>query len=164
MLISTTEETSSILRTASKGSRKMQCLCPLLTVYSQYGSSEMFIGEWAEARGIRDQLFIATKVGILLSPNNGSQTLIFFSQYTSNFKSRDPFSQEVLHFGNSAKSLQVSIEKSLKNLRTSYIDLLYLHWWDWDTSVEEVMRALHTVVLQGKVLYLVSSYCYYFYR
>jgi aryl-alcohol dehydrogenase-like predicted oxidoreductase len=26
----------------------------------------MFIGEWAEARGIRDQLFIATKVGILL--------------------------------------------------------------------------------------------------
>ena len=142
----------------------MQCLCPLLTVYSQYGSSEMFIGEWAEARGIRDQLFIATKVGILLSPNNGSQTLIFFSQYTSNFKIRDPFSQEVLRIGNSAKSLQVSIEKSLENLRTSYIDLLYLHWWDWDTSVEEVMRALHTVVLQGKVLYLVSSYCYYFYR
>ena len=31
--------------------------------HSQDESSEMFIGEWAEARGIRDQLFIATKVG-----------------------------------------------------------------------------------------------------
>jgi aryl-alcohol dehydrogenase-like predicted oxidoreductase len=38
----------------------------LLTFYSQNESSERFIGEWAEARGIRDQLFIATKVGILL--------------------------------------------------------------------------------------------------
>jgi len=50
--------------------------------------------------------------------------------------------------------LHVSVEQSLKKLRTSYIDLLYLHWWDWDTSVEEVMRSLHTLVLQGKVLYL----------
>ena len=53
--------------------------------------------------------------------------------------------------------MHVSVEQSLQKLRTSYIDLLYLHWWDWDTSVEEVMRGLHTLVLQGKVLYLVSS-------
>ena len=33
-------------------------------MYSQDESSEKFIGEWAEARGIRDQLFIATKVRI----------------------------------------------------------------------------------------------------
>ena len=33
-----------------------------LTLYSQDETSEMFIGEWAEAKGIRDQLFIATKV------------------------------------------------------------------------------------------------------
>ena len=39
----------------------------ILTLYSQDESSEMFIGEWAEARGNRDQLFIATKVGILLN-------------------------------------------------------------------------------------------------
>jgi aryl-alcohol dehydrogenase-like predicted oxidoreductase len=32
---------------------------------SQDGSSEKFIGEWAEQRGIRDQLFIATKVNKL---------------------------------------------------------------------------------------------------
>ncbi|KAF8814302.1 Aldo/keto reductase [Phlegmacium glaucopus] len=99
-------------------------------------TSEIFIGEWAETRGIRDQLFIATK-------------------YTSDYKRiDDSIHQKVLYVGNSAKSLQISVEKSLKKLRTSYLDLLYLHWWDWDTSIEEVMRSLHTLVLQGKVLYL----------
>ncbi|TFK39034.1 Aldo/keto reductase [Crucibulum laeve] len=99
-------------------------------------SSEEFIGEWAQKRGIRDQLFIATK-------------------YTTNYKQRDPsIQQRIMYVGNNAKSLHISVEASLKKLRTSYIDLLYLHWWDYDTSVEEVMRALHTLVLQGKVLYL----------
>lgn len=31
---------------------------------SQDETSEMFIGEWAEKRGIRDQLVIATKVSL----------------------------------------------------------------------------------------------------
>ena len=38
-------------------------ICPILTiVLSQDETSEKLIGEWAEKRGIRDQLFIATKV------------------------------------------------------------------------------------------------------
>ena len=125
----------------------------------------MFIGEWAEARGIRDQLFIATKVGTIPSRRMTTiETLTYSPQYSSNFKRHDEsVSQKILHNGNSAKSLHVSVEQSLKKLRTSYIDLLYIHWWDWDTSVEEVMRSLHTLVLQGKVLYLVSSFffCYH---
>jgi aryl-alcohol dehydrogenase-like predicted oxidoreductase len=52
--------------------------------------------------------------------------------------------------------MHLSVEASLKKLRTSYIDILYVHWWDWDTSVEEVMNGLHVLVQQGKVLYLVS--------
>jgi aryl-alcohol dehydrogenase-like predicted oxidoreductase len=36
---------------------------PLKSDVSQDESSEEFIGEWAEKRGIRDQLVIATKVG-----------------------------------------------------------------------------------------------------
>lgn len=52
--------------------------------------------------------------------------------------------------------MHISVEASLKKLRTTYIDILYVHWWDWSTSVEEVMDGLHTLVLQGKVLYLVS--------
>ena len=33
-----------------------------------------------------------------------------------------------------------------------------MHWWDWTTSVEEVMNALHNLVIQGKVLYLVRYF------
>ena len=60
-----------------------------------------------------------------------------------------------MYIGNNSKSLHLSVEASLKKLRTSYIDLLYVHWWDWETSVEEVMRSLHHLVAQGKVIYLV---------
>ncbi|KAK7047891.1 putative aryl-alcohol dehydrogenase aad14 [Paramarasmius palmivorus] len=99
-------------------------------------SSEKFIGEWAEERGIRDQLFIATK-------------------YTYLYKGADPSIKQKVHFvGNNIKNMTLSVEASLKKLRTTYIDLLYVHWWDWDTSIEEVMDGLHNLVVQGKVLYL----------
>ncbi|KAG1820694.1 NADP-dependent oxidoreductase domain-containing protein [Suillus variegatus] len=98
-------------------------------------SSEEIIGEWAEKRGIRDQLVIATK-------------------YTTNFKRGSNEAQKVNFTGNNVKSMHLSVEASLKKLRTSYIDILYLHWWDFDTSVEEVMNGLHILVQQGKVLYL----------
>ena len=55
------------------------------------------------------------------------------------------------------KSLHLSVEASLKKLRTDYIDILYLHWWDYATGVEEVMNGLHHLVASGKVLYLVST-------
>ena len=51
----------------------------------------------------------------------------------------------------------LSLEASLKKLRTSYVDIFYLHWFDNTTSVEEIMDGLHTLVLQGKVLYLVRT-------
>ncbi|KAJ7084654.1 Aldo/keto reductase [Mycena belliarum] len=99
-------------------------------------TSEMFVGEWAEKRNIRDQLVIATK-------------------YTTNYKARQPeFGKQVNYTGNNIKSMHVSVEASLKKLRTTYIDILYVHWWDWDTGVEEVMNGLHNLVVQGKVLYL----------
>ncbi|KAF8504855.1 Aldo/keto reductase [Russula emetica] len=99
-------------------------------------TSEEFIGEWSEKRGIRDQLVIATK-------------------YSTNFKrGKDEYTNKVNYSGNHAKSLHISVEASLKKLRTSYIDILYVHWWDWTTSVEEIMNALHNLVVQGKVLYL----------
>ncbi|KAJ7839193.1 Aldo/keto reductase [Mycena leptocephala] len=99
-------------------------------------TSEIFIGEWAEKRNIRDQLVIATK-------------------FTSNFKGRqEAFAQKTNYVGNNIKSMHLSLEASLKKLRTTYIDILYVHWWDWDTSVEEVMNGLHNLIVQGKVLYL----------
>jgi aryl-alcohol dehydrogenase-like predicted oxidoreductase len=70
----------------------------------------------------------------------------------------------VNYAGNHAKSLHISVEASLKKLRTSYIDILYVHWWDWTTSVEEIMNALHNLVVQAKVLYLVPCFSYFFTR
>jgi aryl-alcohol dehydrogenase-like predicted oxidoreductase len=46
--------------------------------------------------------------------------------------------------GNSRKNMAVSLETSLKRLRTDYIDLYWLHMWDYLTPVEEVMRAWTT--------------------
>ncbi|KAI8182750.1 Norsolorinic acid reductase B [Colletotrichum sp. SAR 10_86] len=56
--------------------------------------------------------------------------------------------------GNSIKSLKHSVEKSLKALQTSYIDILYLHWWDYSASIPEVMHSLNDMVVSGKVHYL----------
>lgn len=59
------------------------------------------------------------------------------------------------HFaGNNMKSLHNSVANSLRNLRTDYIDILYLHFWDYSCSIPEVMNGLHNLVTQGKVLYL----------
>lgn len=56
--------------------------------------------------------------------------------------------------GNGAKSLHTSLNSSLKNLGTDYIDLLYVHWWDFSVSIPELMQSLNHLVVQGKVLYL----------
>ncbi|TFK49877.1 Aldo/keto reductase [Heliocybe sulcata] len=62
--------------------------------------------------------------------------------------------QKAMYGGNHSKALHISVHESLQKLRTSYIDILYVHFWDYNTSVEEVMNALHNLVVQGKVLYL----------
>jgi predicted oxidoreductase len=82
-------------------------------------------------------------------------------KYTTNYKrGNDAFRQQVTYTGNNVKSMHLSVEASLRKLRTSYIDILYVHWWDWETSVEEVMNGLHVLVQQGKVLYLVRVHLY----
>ena len=56
--------------------------------------------------------------------------------------------------GNHRKSLVQALEASLRRLRTGYVDVLWLHAWDYLTPPEEVMRALDDQVRLGKVLYL----------
>jgi len=56
--------------------------------------------------------------------------------------------------GNHRKNMMQSLEGSLKRLNTDYIDLFWLHAWDFMTPVEEVMRAFDDMVRQGKVLYI----------
>jgi aryl-alcohol dehydrogenase-like predicted oxidoreductase len=56
--------------------------------------------------------------------------------------------------GNSRKTMIRSIETSLRRLKTDYIDIFWLHAWDFTTPIEEVLRGLDDLVRQGKVLYL----------
>jgi len=102
----------------------------------QNDESEQWIGEWMKKRNIRDEIVIATK---------------YSSPYTA-YKNTNGINAN--YTGNSKKSLHHSVEDSLKKLQTSYIDLLYIHWWDYTTSVEELMQSLNQLVATGKVLYL----------
>jgi len=99
----------------------------------QQGESEEWIGEWMEKRGNRHEIVLATKFSSIV-PIEGQIKINFV--------------------GNAKKSLHVSVEQSLKRLRTNYIDILYVHWWDYTTSIEEVVHSLNNLVTAGKVLYL----------
>ena len=100
----------------------------------QNEETEVLIGEWLAKRQIRDQIVLATK-------------------FTSTSPS-DSLKIKTNHQGNHSKNLRISLETSLKKLQTSYIDLLYVHWWDFSTSIPELMQSLHHMVAAGKVLYL----------
>ncbi|KAK8203407.1 hypothetical protein M8818_005298 [Zalaria obscura] len=103
----------------------------------QSEESEEWLGEWMESRKVRDQMVVATK---------------YTSGYRSHRRDAEPIQSNFV--GNSMKSLTLSVNASLKKLRTDYIDLLYVHWWDFTTSVEEVMHGLNALISTGKVLYL----------
>ena len=66
-------------------------------------------------------------------------------------------SRELNKAGNSRKNMMYSVETSLKRLQTDYIDLYYLHVWDYTTPLEEIMRAADDLVRQGKILYFALS-------
>lgn len=97
------------------------------------GASEEFLGEFLHAAG-RDKFVVATKY-TLTRPD-----------------STDPNAG-----GNSRKNMRQSVERSLRRLRTDFIDVYYLHVWDYMTPVEEVMRGLDDLVQAGKVLYVAVS-------
>ncbi|MGD3105584.1 aldo/keto reductase [Streptomyces sp. YGL11-2] len=86
------------------------------------GESETVIGNWLAARGNRDQVVIATKVGA----------------------HRDLK-------GLSAATIKTAVEASLTRLRTDHIDLYYTHYDDESVEVAEFLTALDELVRAGKV-------------
>ena len=93
------------------------------------GTSEKFVGEFVKAE--REKWVVATKYSLNTSANG-----------------------EINAFGNHRKNMVQAVEASLKRLDTDYIDLLWLHAWDFTTSVDEVMRSFDDLVRAGKVLYI----------
>jgi aryl-alcohol dehydrogenase-like predicted oxidoreductase len=55
--------------------------------------------------------------------------------------------------GNHRKNMMQSVEASLRRLKTDYLDLYWLHIWDFTTPVEEIMRGFDDLVRAGKILY-----------
>jgi L-glyceraldehyde 3-phosphate reductase len=55
--------------------------------------------------------------------------------------------------GLSRKHIRHEVERSLKTLRTDYLDIFYCHRYDPDTDLEETWRTLDDLVRQGKILY-----------
>ncbi|CEJ58148.1 Putative Aad6p (Fragment) [Penicillium brasilianum] len=102
----------------------------------QNEQSETWIGEWMASRTNRDQMVIATKFGPDYRAHELGKGL------------------PVNYSGNHKRSLHMSVRDSLRKLQTSWIDILYLHTWDYTTSIPELMDSLHHLVQRGEVLYL----------
>jgi len=101
----------------------------------QNEESETWLGEWMTSRKNRDQIVLATK-------------------YSSSYKGYQTEKIQSNYGGNGTKSLRISLEESLKKLQTTYIDLFYLHWWDYSVTIPELMHSLNDLVVAGKILYL----------
>ena len=56
--------------------------------------------------------------------------------------------------GNHRKNMMRSVEESLRRLGTEFVDLLWVHAWDFMTPVDEVLRGLDDLVRSGKVHYI----------
>lgn len=100
-----------------------------------FGASEEVLGSALKEYARRDEVVIATKVFNQMSkdPNDG---------------------------GLSRKHIMSAIDASLRRLKTDYVDLYQIHRWDYNTSVEETMEALHDVVKAGKARYIGASSMY----
>lgn len=103
-------------------------------VYS-LGTSEEDLGKALKEYANRDEIVIATKVSgaIREGPNN---------------------------YGLSRKAIMTEVEECLKRLGADYIDILYIHGWDYGTPIEETMCALNDLVRSAKVNYLGASSMY----
>jgi len=99
-------------------------------VYSKWapghkgGESETIIGNWLGKRGGREKVIIATKLGVEVEPGEK---------------------------GLSRAYMMREVERSLKRLKTDYIDLYQAHIDDAETPMEETLSAFSELIKAGKV-------------
>jgi aryl-alcohol dehydrogenase-like predicted oxidoreductase len=94
----------------------------------QLGEAEENLGSLLDGR--RGQFTVATKFAIGGPEGNG-----------------------VLQTGNGRRAMFRSVEGSLRRLGTDYIDLLWVHFPDLVTPLEEIVRGLDDLARSGKILY-----------
>jgi aryl-alcohol dehydrogenase-like predicted oxidoreductase len=105
-------------------------------VYSRWvpgntgGESEAIIGKWMKARGNRDQVVIATKVGSEMGPGQK---------------------------GLSKAHIRAAVDASLKRLQTDHIDLYQSHRDDPDTPHVETLGVYADLINDGKVRVIGAS-------
>jgi aryl-alcohol dehydrogenase-like predicted oxidoreductase len=92
------------------------------------GGSEGIIGRWMQARGNRDRLVIATKVG--MAPDAA---------------------------GLSSETIKRASEASRQRLGVDRIDLYYAHSDDPDTPLEETLGAFQSLIDEGAVGHVAAS-------
>jgi aryl-alcohol dehydrogenase-like predicted oxidoreductase len=92
------------------------------------GESERILGRWMASRGNRDELVIATKVG--MSPDLR---------------------------GLSEATIARGIEASLERLAIDTVDLYYAHQDDPDTPLEETLGAFGRLIGEGKIRHAAAS-------
>jgi aryl-alcohol dehydrogenase-like predicted oxidoreductase len=96
------------------------------------GASEIATGRLIPKLATRDEVVIATKVFMPMTPGeNGG--------------------------GLSRKHILSAVDASLQRLQMDYVDLYQIHRWDNRTPIEETMEALHDVVRAGKARYIGAS-------
>ena len=106
------------------------------------GTSEKYLGDFL--KNDRDRIVLATKYS--LSPFDNFSHMLGMAKAT---QKPDPNAG-----GNGRKNLHRAVELSLKQLKTDYIDLYWVHAWDYSTPIDELMRGLDDLVRAGKVIYL----------
>ena len=94
----------------------------------QFGESEEILGRLLQGR--REEFVLATKLTQRADPTAG-----------------------ILVTGNSRKAMVSSVEQSLRRLQTDHIDLLWVHYSDGVTPVEELLRGFDDLARAGKILY-----------
>lgn len=100
-------------------------------VYAE-GESERILGESLTRDGKREKVFITSKVYMPTGPGPNDR-------------------------GNAKHHILENCEKSLRRLKTDYIDIYFLHRTDFGVPQEESLEALDLLVRQGKVRYIASS-------
>ncbi|TQS10318.1 aldo/keto reductase [Microbispora bryophytorum] len=98
-----------------------------------YGESEALLGEVLKGR--REQVVIATKFGGDVNGANGPDWGARASR----------------------RYVRLAVERSLRRLKTDWIDLYQLHFPDPSTPIEETLSVLTDLVREGKVRYVGSS-------